>query len=103
MRHDVYPLRYNSATPDEVLKSSWTQATSVKKFFFLTGDQTKFVFHTSHVRQRLLMVGPVRSEWHVLRATDGERFVIPTKIMIFLGELLTARTKRLIRNAQFGD
>jgi hypothetical protein len=36
MRHDVYPLRYNSATPDndEALKSSWTQATSVKKILF---------------------------------------------------------------------
>jgi hypothetical protein len=49
------------------------------------------------------MVGPVPSEWHVLRATDGERFVVAYKDNDFLGELLTARLKRSIRNAPFGD
>jgi len=49
------------------------------------------------------MVGPVPSEWHVLRATDGERFVVIFKGYDFSGDLLTARIRQLMRSAQFDD
>jgi len=49
------------------------------------------------------MVGPASSEWKVLRATDGERFVVTYKNNVFSGELLTARIKRLTRSVQFND
>jgi hypothetical protein len=45
------------------------------------------------------MVGPAPGEWNVLRATDGERFVINNKGMIFSGDLLTAGTMRLMQTA----
>jgi len=49
------------------------------------------------------MVGPVPGEWNLLRATDGERFVVSYKNNGFWGELLTSRIKRLLRSAQFED
>jgi len=49
------------------------------------------------------MVGPVAGEWNVLRATDGERFVVSYKNNGFMGELLTATIIRLMENATFGD
>jgi len=39
------------------------------------------------------MVGPASSEWKVLRATDGERFVKIWKGAIFLSDLLSSKTK----------
>jgi len=37
------------------------------------------------------MVGPVPGEWNLLRATDGERFVVNYKNNGFWGELLIAK------------
>jgi hypothetical protein len=39
----------------------------------------------------------------VLRATDGERFVVIDKEYDFSRDLLTARTKRWMQSAGFGD
>jgi hypothetical protein len=49
------------------------------------------------------MVGPAPGEWNVLRATDGERFVASGKGYDFARDLLTARTKRWMQRAGFGD
>ena len=49
------------------------------------------------------MVGPVPGESNVLRATDGERFVVSYKNNGFMGELLTAMIIRLMQYATFGD
>ena len=94
MRHDVYSLPYNSTTLDNHrgLKSADTRPL-LKKLFSLTGDQTKLCFQIAIFVQRLLMVGPVPGEWNLLRATDGERFVVTQKNNGFWGELLTAKTK----------
>jgi hypothetical protein len=37
------------------------------------------------------MVGPQKSEWNVLRTTDGERFVVIDKGYDFSGDLITAK------------
>ena len=49
------------------------------------------------------MVGPVPGESNVLRATDGERFVVSYKNNGFMGELLTAMIIRLMQYATLGD
>jgi hypothetical protein len=41
------------------------------------------------------MVGPASSEWKVLRATDGERFVIIWKRHIFSRDLLSSKTNQV--------
>ena len=49
------------------------------------------------------MVGPALGEWHVMRATDGERFVVISKGYDFSGDLLTMRTQLFMGSAQFDD
>ena len=47
------------------------------------------------------MVGPTQGEWHVLRPTDGERFVVIYKGFDFSGDLLIAWIKRSTRTRWF--
>jgi hypothetical protein len=104
MRHDVYPLPYNSATPDNTEASNLHKPGDPRLKDFFSSLATKpDLFSDCNLRHRLLMVGPVQGEWNVLRTTDGERFVVLTKDNGFWGELLTARIKGLMRSAQFED
>jgi hypothetical protein len=63
------------------------------KNFFLNLPINRPRFQNLNLHQRLLMVGPASSEWKVLRATDGERFVVICKDMIFSRDLLSVKTK----------
>jgi hypothetical protein len=49
------------------------------------------------------MVGPAPGESNLLRATDGERFVVNYKNNGFWGELLIAKIKRSKRSSPFED
>ena len=75
----------------------------LKKPLFLDWRPNQICFQIAIFVRELLMVGPVPGEWNLLRATDGERFVVTFKNNGFWGELLTAKTKGLMRSAQFED
>jgi hypothetical protein len=62
---------------------------SWRKILFVQSDDDEYrsVFEFN-LDAGLLIVGPARSEWNVLRATDGERFVVTDKGHDFSGEFV---------------
>ena len=105
MRHDVYPLPYTARqqTTTATLNLHEPDDLELKKFSFLWLATKSNLYSNCNLRQRLLMVGPAPGEWNLLRATDGERFVVNYKNNGFPGELLIAKIERAIRSSQFED